>query len=358
MVTFRFYLVSVGAFFLALAVGVVVGSVLDEGISRGLQERLDRVERNLDETGAVIDAKNERIEELEDFARTVAPFAVEDRMPDTSTLVLVEPGIPNEPVEDTVARLREAGSFVEGIVWFEASWSLEDDEDRKRFAEIVGGDDSSVEDLHDAAIRSVLGGAAPESGTDGDQTPTTTTTTAGGEPEDADSGSGGDQGGGSDAKAPSGSGAAPKASDPVDFFASGVLGRLQEAGFVRVVPLGDNETQTLGSQPALVAVTGTASRLEVPGTAAVGAAETAGRLGIPAVLGEVYDQRVAKDPRGQLSTRAAELLDVPFSTVDDLEMVAGRVATVLALAQIRDGVVGRYGYGDGVDGVLPPWQGR
>ena len=49
---------------------------------------------------------------------------------------------------------------------------------------------------------------------------------------------------------------------------------------------------------------------------------------------------------------------MPFSTVDDLEMVAGRVATVLALAQIREGVVGRYGYGDGVDGVLPPWQGR
>lgn len=355
MVTFRFYLVSVVAFFLALAVGVVVGSVLDEGISRGLQERLDRVERNLDETGAVIDSKNQRIEQLEDFARSVAPFAVENRMPDTSTLVLVEPGIPNEPVEDTVARLREAGSFVEGIVWFEASWSLEDDGDRRRFAEIVGGDSSSVEGLHEAAIRSILGRAAGESTSGGDQTPTTT---AGDEPGDSDATSGGGQGGGSESKAPSGTGTAPKVSEPVDYFASEVLGRLQDAGFVRVVPLGDSEMQPVGSQPALVAVTGTASRLEVPGSAAVGAAETAGRLAIPAVLAEVYDQQETKDPRGQLSTRAAELLDVPFSTVDDLEMVAGRVATVLALAQVRDGVVGRYGYGDGVDGVLPPWQGR
>ncbi len=48
---------------------------------------------------------------------------------------------------------------------------------------------------------------------------------------------------------------------------------------------------------------------------------------------------------------------VAFSTVHDLELIAGRVATVLALSDVRDGTVGRYGYGPDVDAVLPAWQG-
>ena len=60
MVTFRFYLVSTVAFFLAMAVGVVVGSVLDEGLVTSLENRLDTVEANLDETAALIDDKRAR----------------------------------------------------------------------------------------------------------------------------------------------------------------------------------------------------------------------------------------------------------------------------------------------------------
>ena len=47
------------------------------------------------------------------------------------------------------------------------------------------------------------------------------------------------------------------------------------------------------------------------------------------------------------------------STVDDVELVQGRVATVLALEAISGGNlknVGHYGYGSGASEPLPPHQ--
>ena len=140
---------------------MVVGSVLDEGISRGLQERLDRVEGNLDDTVALIDEKNEEIEDLREFSRSVAPFAGEDRLTGTTTLVVAEPGIANQAVEDTVGSLRAAGSSVEGIVWIEASWSLEDEEGRRRFEEIAGESGRTVQQLQSDVIDGILAEASP-----------------------------------------------------------------------------------------------------------------------------------------------------------------------------------------------------
>ena len=80
MVTFRFYVVSTVAFFLALAVGVLVGSVLDGRIADGLQDRLDGVEASLDETVAAMDAKNVQIDELERYIEASAPFAVQGEL--------------------------------------------------------------------------------------------------------------------------------------------------------------------------------------------------------------------------------------------------------------------------------------
>jgi hypothetical protein len=330
MVTFRFYLVSVVAFFLALAVGVVVGSVLDEGISQGLQERLDGVEQNLDDTVALIDEKNAEIADLREFARAVAPFAGEDRLAEISTLVVAEPGIANQAVEDLVGSLRAAGSSVEGIVWLESSWSLEDEESRRRFEEIAGESGRTVEQLQVDVINGILAEAS------------STEPGAGEDPS------------GEDAPGSSGESAS---TDAVAFFDSPLLSELQDAGFVRLVPLGGGEAVPPGSSASVVAVTGTASRLEVPGSAAADVAEAAGALQLPSVLAEVH-QPNSDEERGALVMRAGEVAAAPFSTVDDLDLVAGRVATVLALEQGRDGVVGRYGYGPGADGVLPPWPGQ
>lgn len=345
MVTFRFYLVSVVGFFLALAVGVVVGSVLDDGISKGLQERLDRVESNLDETGQVIDEKNERLSEQDRFAAAVAPFAVEHRLEDTSSLVVAEPGLPAEAVEAAAGELRNAGSSVQGVVWLEEAWALEDPDDLARFEQIAGESGVDPGQLRAGVLGGVLAAyaVAPEEG-------------SGAEGEEAESSSAGEGAEGSDEtqnpEEPSDPG------EPLDFFSSPILTRLQEEGFLRLVQLGGGEAVQGGSQPLVVAVTGTDSRLPEPGVAATEVASAAGALRIPSVLAGVHDRRTADSDRGSLLPAASDTGGAPYSTVDDLELVAGRVATVLALEQGREGVVGRYGYGPDVDGVLPSWPGK
>ena len=44
--------------------------------------------------------------------------------------------------------------------------------------------------------------------------------------------------------------------------------------------------------------------------------------------------------------RTSDALAAIVSTVDDLDLVQGRVAAVLALQELADGVVGHYGYGE------------
>ena len=158
MVTFRFYVVSTVAFFLALAVGVVVGSVLDGRIADSLQDRLDGVEQSLDETVAVIDARKADLERDQRYIEASAPFAVQDRLSGTATLVVAENGIDPLPVEDLVRRLRESGSRVEGIVWLDRRWTLDDETDLAAAAEIAGlSNADGAEQVRVALWDSVLG---------------------------------------------------------------------------------------------------------------------------------------------------------------------------------------------------------
>ena len=343
MVTFRFYLVSIVAFFLALAVGVVVGSVLDEGISTSLQDRLEGVEQNLNDTVASIDDKNREIDALQQYAEASVPFAVQDRLTGTSTVLVAEPGLEAAPVEDLVLRLRQAGSHVSGIVFLDDRWSLTEEGDRSRFAAIVDRAGQSVDQLHRSAWDELLSANLP-----GSSDPATT------EPDAT--------------VAPDGSTATtvPATTVPADpgaavaVFEDTVLTRLEDEGFLRLVRV-DGEDPLGGAELLVVAVTGTGSTLAESGSAATELATQSAALAFPTVLSEIYvdDSVDDEDPpeRGTIVRSATEDAAVRFSTVDDLDLVAGRVASVLALADLRNGLVGRFGYGPEVDGVLPRWSG-
>ena len=351
MVTFRFYVVSIVAFFLALAVGVLVGSVLDGRIADGLQDRLARVEASLDENVAVIDQKNAQIDEFERFAEAVAPFAVQGRLEETTTLVVAESGVDPAPVEDLVARLRDSGTRVEGIAWLEPRWDLGEAEDLEAAA-ALGDVDSDDPDLVRAALWDLVVAAGdPEAAT----SPTTTTTTStpfGAAPGVPPAGTET-----TTTVAPTTTEAVPE--PPLSELEP--LSDLIDAGLVRFQRL-DGGTERSGGRLVVVGVTGSTSELSEPGAAATAVVRVAADAGLAAVLAEVQAEfdGAPQDPppeRGQLVDRAVSSGTVAFSTVDDLDLVAGRVAVVLALADLPDGDVGRFGYGPDVDGVLPPWPG-
>ena len=80
-------------------------------------------------------------------------------------------------------------------------------------------------------------------------------------------------------------------------------------------------------------------------------------LGQPGVVAEEYRQQDGGPSQGDIvavvrddAERAAAI-----STVDDLGGPSGRLATVLAEADLSRGVVGHYGYGAGAQGPMPEW---
>ncbi|CAB5065615.1 MAG: hypothetical protein F2942_04020 [Actinobacteria bacterium] len=341
MVTFRFYLVSIVAFFLALAVGVVLGSVLDGGISDSLKDRLARVEANLNETVASIDDKNIEIKDLQEYVDASAPFAVEDQLPETTAVVVIEPGIELGPVQDLVLRLRQSGASVAGILALEPSWNLKDKADREQLAQIAESADTSVAQLQ-GAVWSLILRPAEAASANASSTTTTTTLAAGQDP--------------SSTVPVTTSVPAPS----LDILNNAVLKQLQEAGFVKLLNV-DGTDGAGGQRLSLFVVTGTNSSLEKPGTAAGELVEAASALKIPTVLAEIFvpapPEQENPAQRGDILRSAVAGRELTISTVNDLDLVAGRVAAVLAAADLQKGTSGNFGYGPGVDGVLPQWLG-
>lgn len=341
MVTFRFYLVSIVAFFLALAVGVVLGSVLDGGISDSLKDRLARVEANLNETVASIDDKNIEIKDLQEYVDASAPFAVEDQLPETTAVVVIEPGIELGPVQDLVLRLRQSGASVAGILALEPSWNLKDKADREQLAQIAESADTSVAQLQ-GAVWSLILRPAEAASANASSTTTTTTLAAGQDP--------------SSSVPVTTSVPAPS----LDILNNAVLKQLQEAGFVKLLNV-DGTDGAGGQRLSLFVVTGTNSSLEKPGTAAGELVEAASALKIPTVLAEIFvpapPEQENPAQRGDILRSAVAGRELTISTVNDLDLVAGRVAAVLAAADLQKGTSGNFGYGPGVDGVLPQWLG-
>jgi hypothetical protein len=347
VITFRFYIVSTAALFLALAIGIVVGSALDERIVAGLEDQIDGVEENLDSTVQSIDEKNREIADLERYVEASAPFAVEGQLPDTTTLVVAEEGVDSSPVEDLVRRLRQAGAHTEGIVWLDARWQLSEDDARQELSDaldLTGGSAATLRaeawELVVERLGEVTGAESEtENGPDDATTPTsstssTTPTTA------ADDG------------------ATTTLAPPVELFAGAELLALEQAGFVRLQRV-DGEDARSGSQLTVVFVTGAGSEFDAAGSTMGELLSASTALGVPTAVADVYQASDDEDApeRGAVLAPLRDDDASDVSTIDDLELIAGRVATVLAVADLLDGVVGHYGYGAGADAVLPEWLG-
>ena len=312
MVTFRFYVVSAVVFFLALAVGVVVGSALGVGDATRIEKGLSHMEAKLDETVSLIDEKNDQIEELERYEDESAPFAGDATLEGIASLVVVEPGLDTSAVEDLNVRLGEAGANTLGYVVLSDRWATEGDTDAEDLGALIGFDGSS-DDLG-AAIWAEVFGVAPSDGADAeDQT-------------------------------------VSESSATVDLE---LLSALESAGFVQLVGFG-NELAA-GETMGVVAVTGQDSVL-VPGGEGSAAAVAALAPGSqPLVIAEITSTADGAPARGSGIESIQENSETEISSVDNLDVVAGRVATVLALAESAAGGTGDYGFGPGTSSVLPRW---
>jgi len=305
VINFRFHLVSLVAVFLALALGIVMGyGVLGQPTVSGLQDRVDRVQGRINSVRRDNDRLQGDVNRLNDYAGASADFAVTQRLAGTPVVVTATRGVDPARVRDVVTLARRAGANVAGIVWLEPKWALANSADAKALATALNVEPGTKSEVRTAGWSAL----AQRLGT------------------------------------------APGPGD--------VLAPLQQAGFVSGESVTGGApwdvTKLDGSGARMMVVDGTESK--VPANVLVGPlAQAMTAANLPLVFGEVYVQDDHSGARGVrlAPIRGDETMTKKVSTVDDLDLNEGRVAGVLAVADLARGVAADYGYGEGADRTLP-----
>jgi hypothetical protein len=333
MINFRFHLVSLVAVFLALGLGILVGStVVDQKIVDRLDRDIARVSRESAERRDTNKQLAQDNAQQRDFIDAVAPYAGDGRLIGESVAVVAEEGVDGDTVKDAAKALTDAGAEVPGVVWLQDNWQLDTDKRLQELQDALGVEGNTAT-TRDDALNALAGRLVRPAGAG-------TTTT---QPRTRGTGA-------------STSTTAPGA-PPVDALAA-----LEQAGFVRITDGDVSDFDAFPTYaPSVVVVTGDGSHFAGSGftTSFVHAVVD---TKTPTLLAAVYDPGDNPDSapdRGAVlaPVRDDRSLSRSVSTVDDLDLQQGRIATVLALdVQADGGDVGHYGYGEGASAPLPPHQ--
>lgn len=318
MISFRFHVVSITAVFLAIAIGVVVGSTyVDRAIVENLQTRIDSVSSNLDKRKQENDRLDRELKREQDYIGASADYAVTDRLTDTPVVIFAVRGIDEDATGATALLARRAGGVVPGIVWLEPRWELSTAEDRTALATALGTNERSAAKLRTDAWQAVATGlTAAAAPVDGGPTAATTAATQ-------------------------------------------LLVGLQSAGFMTIDAVGDDASVSLaslvGTGPRVLVLTGAkATDALRPMVSTVVSAPAV--AGLRTVLADVYVETSSGPARGvELATSVAKDVRDLVIVIDHADTPEGRVAVVISLATPVEGGGGHYGYGNGADGVLPGW---
>jgi hypothetical protein len=336
MINFRFHIVSLTAVFLAFAVGLVLGtSFLDDATERALKRSIDRLdddladarEHNAELQGA-LDRINEEDQRLDD---ELAQRLLTNTLKDVPVLVIAPDGLEGEPVERVTSALQQADAQQVGTWYLTDRLVLDDDSEVTDLASALEVQTQDVDALRTDLARdlaSVLKVAIHTS----ESSPSVTSAALAEPPRIAaleennfiryDLPDGYEPPEGED-------------NDTVLLPASG-LRIIVVTGSGAVVPDGDV------LQPTLVDMTTDGPQPVVVSARTPSEGDETAQGGLDALIDAIRDD---------------DTLKASISTVDNLEMVSGRVASVLALQEAvpESPVIGQYGIGPGAQSLLPPF---
>jgi outer membrane murein-binding lipoprotein Lpp len=312
VISLRYHVISIAAVFLALALGVVLGSTaISDRLLSGLSANRDELSRQVNELQAERNALRAQLANADTFGTAVGPRVVNGVLRGR-TVVLVTTADANPADRDALTRLlSSAGATVTGELQLTDAFT----------------DPSRSDQLSELSARLLPAGlrlpAASDAGTlaggllgslllvnphTGKAQTTTAETTA-------------------------------------------VLAGLSDGGFVRAGPQ---------VQPAqlVVVLTGGAPRSTNVGDRGGILARFATQLDRAGAGAVLAGRAGSAEGNGPIAVvRADTAASSVLSTVDDVSTAAGRIVTVLALAEQAQGRAGRYGTGGNAQAVVPAIQG-
>jgi len=309
MVSFRFHLVSLVAVFIALGIGIGMGAtVIDKATVDLLHRQLENVRNEVTASNQRSDALQRQLDRASAYENRADDYVLAGKLTNVRILVVGVRGIDEGPVDSLRDSLHSSGADVSGVVWVTSKVRLDDARAVARLqADLAAAttDPVQLRQLLVAKLNALLAGSV-----------------------------------------------SPSTVKPL--FDDGFLDWEGDAA-------GSDWTDVAFDGSRVVAVSGyNASvpndQIAIPLVRLL-AAQPARRV-IAVESGRDPDQRTSGERAvflGPLRTDAT--LSGRISTVDDLELPAGRVAAVLSLVQLSSGKTGDYGVGSSVSGILPKLAG-
>ena len=346
MLNFRFHVVSLVAVFLALAIGIIMGStVIDRALVDTLEDQQQALRGTLDDLTEENTSLRRELDDLREGSERLASEGGErllaDTLADVPVLVVAVRGVDTAVLDDLVQLLDTAGAVDQGTLWLTDRLLADDEGELADLAESLGVPEgtASAEELRTATVQQVAAAIR-----------------------------GAVQGGGAspDGQAPGGGGAAGSAGSGAG-AALGVLIELRSAGFLEYdAPDGGPDDVADLAVPGTRVVLVSGATAEVPDVdlavplaralvARGGSDEPAvGLLAAEAV--PPVDADVDAEPPAQAAfvgvLREDDVGD-RLSTVDNLDAFAGRLAAVVAIQDLGAGRRGHYGVGPGAQRLVP-----
>ena len=306
MIDFRYHLISLVAVFLALGLGILLGSaVLGENFTARLRRAVEDVERSNDRLRAANAEMGRRIESDNSFAQQAEAELVDNSLAGQEVVVFELARSDDELLDGVRQAIETAGGSVSSTVTLTDRFALDDEQDRLDLARITGTEVSDPEELRVEA-GALLGSRAADA-------------------------------------------AAPARSSAGDRRLERLIEQLEALGFVEVSRASGDH---LVPQDVLFVVAGgSAEPLPFEGA------------GLAAALAEGLATRstgvLAAEPREAVwgaasAVRADGEASARVSTVDQADVPQGRIAVALGLDRAAEGTPGHWGSGPGSSGGVIP----
>lgn len=117
MIDFRYHVVSIVAVFLALALGLFIGSTTLRGkVQANLTTRTQNVANKNGELKASLSDARSQLARAQGFDAALTPYAVSGRLAGESVVVVSAPGVDDNMRSDVIDALHQAGATVAGDV--------------------------------------------------------------------------------------------------------------------------------------------------------------------------------------------------------------------------------------------------
>lgn len=339
MINFRYHIVSLIAVFLALAIGVIMGSaVIDRAIVNRLEDQQEGLEGRINDVEIENDALREQNQGLTETADLLAEQGSQrllaGALTDVPVLVVATRGVEDESFDSLLSLLATSGADQRGTIWLTDRFTLDDDEEIRDLAGALDAPETlstnSLRTLALTRLSTMLRQGAGPAIIDDPSVADTTSTTA---PPDTE----------------------PSAEAPSVFVA------LRDAGFLDFdAPEGAAEdVPALTDGTRLVLVSGAASQVPLEDVVVPFATLLVSeRSGVPSISVLAAEEQVAgaepeTDPAFVGALRAEDDVADSLSTVDNIGDFAGRLAAVLAIDDLGEGRIGHYGRGLRAQRLLP-----